>query len=103
MGYELDLPAERNIDNIFHVSCLKNPVRENVKSSLYLPPLDKEEHLQLFHEELLEVQEKKLQIRTIREYLVRWKDVPIKDATWEGEHILQHPTLKLLGGKKWNT
>jgi hypothetical protein len=39
----------------------------------------------LVSEEILEVKERKLRNRTIKEYLVKWKDLPIEDATWEGE------------------
>lgn len=45
----------------------------------------------------METRERKLRSRTIREYLVHWRNLPDEDATWEGEHILQHPTLHLLG------
>ena len=101
MAYELELPAESIIHNIFHVSCLKKALGSNIKSSLELPPLDEEGHLQLVPEEVLEVRERKLRSRIIREYLVRWKDLPVEDATCEGKHILQHPTLKLLEGKQF--
>jgi hypothetical protein len=36
-------------------------------------------------EEILEVWEKILRRRSIKEYLVKWKDLPIEDATWESE------------------
>ena len=36
----------------------------------------------------------------IREYLVKWKELPIQDATWEGEQVLQHPSLQLLDDKE---
>jgi hypothetical protein len=36
----------------------------------------------------------------IREYLIRWRDLPVEDATWEGDQILQHPSLQLLEGKQ---
>ena len=32
--------------------------------------------------------------------MVKWKDLPIEDATWEGEQVLQHPNLKLLEDKQ---
>lgn len=31
--------------------------------------------------------------KVIKEYLVQWKDLPLEDATWEGEMILQHLAL----------
>jgi len=51
-------------------------------------------------EEILDVHERKLRNRVIREYLVRWKHMPIEDATWEGEQLKKHPTLQLLGDKQ---
>jgi hypothetical protein len=56
--------------------------------------------LVLVPEEVLEVQERKLQNRVIREYLVRWREFPAEDATWESEQILQHLNLQLLGDKQ---
>jgi hypothetical protein len=57
-----------------------------------LPPLDEEG--------LLERRERRLRSRVIRDYLVRWRGLPVGDATWEGEHILQHPGLMLLEDKQ---
>ena len=31
---------------------------------------------------------------------MHWRTLPDEDATWEGEYILEHPTLKLLGDKQ---
>ena len=44
--------------------------------------------------------ERKLRSRVIHEFLVKWKDLPIEDATWEGEQVLHHPNLKLLEDKQ---
>jgi hypothetical protein len=51
-------------------------------------------------EEVLEQREHMLRIRVIRECLVRWRGLPLEDATREGEHILQHPRLILLEDKQ---
>jgi hypothetical protein len=55
----------------------------------------------LIPEEILEMREKKLRNKSIKEYLIKWKNFPIEDATWEGEHVLQHPGLELLVGKNF--
>jgi hypothetical protein len=47
-------------------------------------------------EEILEIRERELRNKTIKEYLVKWKDFPIEDTTLEGEKVLQHLGLKLL-------
>lgn len=33
-------------------------------------------------------------------FLEHWKNFLDEDATWEGEHILEHSTLRLLEGKQ---
>jgi hypothetical protein len=50
-------------------------------------------------ERIIDVKERRLRSRVICEYLVAWRDFPIEDATWEGEKILQHLHLELLGDK----
>lgn len=50
---------------------------------------------------IMVVQEKKLRGRIILEYLIKWKNLPEEDTTWEGEWILQHPNLQLLEGKQF--
>ena len=32
--------------------------------------------------------------------MVKWKDLPVEDATWEAEQVLKHPKLNLLEGKQ---
>ena len=36
----------------------------------------------------------------VREFLVKWKDLPVEDATWENEQVLQFLGLKLLEDKQ---
>jgi hypothetical protein len=91
VAYELELPEGSKIHNVFHVSCLKKAVGQQVNISEELPPLDKEGQLELVLEEVLEQRECRLRSRVIRECLVRWRGLLVEDATWEGEHILQHP------------
>jgi hypothetical protein len=42
VAYELKLTEGRNIHNLFHVSCLKKALGQNVTTSTKLPPLDEE-------------------------------------------------------------
>ena len=101
MAYELDFPADRKVHNIFHVSCLKKALGRHVTTFVVLPPLDDESKFILIPEAILDFREKQLWSRVIREYLIKWKDLPIEDATWESEEILQHPKLRLLGDKQF--
>jgi hypothetical protein len=57
--------------------------------------------LELVPEEILEQREHRLRSRVIRECLVRWRGLPVEDATWEGEYTLQHLGLMLLEDKKY--
>ena len=100
MAYELDLPQGRKIQNVFHVSCLKKAIGQHITPLEVLPPLDEERQLILILEEILEVREKNLR-RSINEYLVKWKDLPIEDATWESEQVLQETSSELLVGKQF--
>jgi hypothetical protein len=101
VAYELDLPQGSKIHNVFHVSCLKRAIGKHIIPIEELPPLDEEGQLILIPEETLEVWEKKLRKRSIKEYLVKWKNLPIEDATWEGEQMLQKTGPELLVGKQF--
>jgi hypothetical protein len=85
VAYELDLPKGCKIYNVFHVSCLKKAVGQHVVTSTELPPLDEEGQLILIPEEVLDTRERKLRNMSIKEYLIKWENLPIEDATWEGE------------------
>jgi hypothetical protein len=70
---------------VFHVSCLKKAVGQFISTSEDLPPLDEEGQLALVPEEVIEFRERRLRRRVIKEYLVKWRGLPVGDATWEGE------------------
>ena len=97
MDYELELPEESKVHNVFHVPNLKKTLGQHIDPSIEFPPLDGEGMLVLILERILQVRERKLRNRVIQGYLVQWKELPIEDATWEGEQVLQHPSLQLLG------
>jgi hypothetical protein len=88
VAYELEIPKGRNIHNVFHVSCLKKKMGQFISTSEELPPLDEEGQLELVLEEVLEFRERKLRSRVIRECLIRWRGLPVEDATWESEKVL---------------
>lgn len=101
VAYELELPEGSQIHNVFHVSCLKKIIGQCVIVSKDMPPIDEEGKLILGPAEIVDVREKRLRSRTVKEFLVRWKDLPIEDATYEDEKILEHPSLQLLEGKQF--
>ena len=93
MAYELELLKESKIHNVSYVPNLKKIVGQHIAPSIELPHLDDEGILVLILESILQVREKKIWNRVIREYLVKWKELPMEDATWEAEQVLQHPSL----------
>jgi hypothetical protein len=101
VAYELDLSQGSKIHNVFHFSCLKRAIGKHITPIEELPPMDEEGQLVLIPEEILKVKEKKLKKRSIREYLVKWKNLPMKDATWEGEQLIQETGPELLVGKQF--
>jgi len=66
VSYELELPPRSRVHNVFHVSCLKRALGQQVAATTELPPLDDEGHLILTPEAILQEREKKLRIKTIR-------------------------------------
>ena len=100
VAYELELPQGSKIHNTFHVSCLKKALGQQVTVTDELPPMDDEGHLVLQPEAITDTRERQLQSRMVQEFLVRWKNLPHQDATWESEKILQHPSLQLLEEKQ---
>jgi hypothetical protein len=61
-----------------------------------LPPLDEEGQLILIPKYVLEVREKRMRNKNIKEYLIKWKNIPIADAYWEGEQVMHHIDSELL-------
>eukprot|EP00253_Pinus_taeda_P024157 PITA_24157 len=93
VAYELELPQDSKIHYVFHVSCLKKALGQQVTVIDELPPMDDEGHLVLQPEAIIDTRERQLWSRTVREFLVRWKNLLDEHATRESEKILQHPSL----------
>jgi hypothetical protein len=66
-----------------------------------LLPVDEEGNLLLIPEEIIETRVKQLRSKEVRECLVKWKYLPIKDATWESEKVLHQLGSELLVGEKF--
>ena len=59
--------------------------------------LDEEGRIILDPEAIIATWEKRLHSRVIKEYLIKWKNLPEEDASWESKHFLQlHSSLPLL-------
>ena len=71
----------RKFHNVFHVSCIKKNIGKHISVSDTLPPLDDERQRVLIPYKILRTRERRLRSRTIKEYLVQWKDFPSEEAT----------------------
>jgi hypothetical protein len=96
VAYQLALPADLKIHNVFHVSLLKNYVHDLTHmidwNMVQVEPKGK------FQEEplcILDKREIALRNRIVTRVKVQWKHFSPEEATWELEGDLQksHPTL----------
>jgi hypothetical protein len=101
VAYEMELRHGSMIHNVFHVSFLKRAIVQHITPLEVLPPLDEEGQLVLVPKEILEVREKKLRKRSIKEYLIKLKDLPIEDAMWENEQVVRETGLEFLKEKQF--
>lgn len=81
VAYELELPEGRKIQNVFNVSCPKKIPSQHTIASFKLPPLDEEGKLVLVPEGIADWRERRLRNKVVREYLIKWKNLPLEDAT----------------------
>jgi hypothetical protein len=101
-GSSIRVGATREQQDPQHLPCIlpQEGMGQQVFDSADLPPLYEERQLLLAPERIVDVREWRLWSKVIREYLVVWRGLSTKDATWEEEQILQHPNLELLGDKQ---
>ena len=94
MAYILELHASSRVHPVFHVSCLKKVIGDKLPIQTMLPELDEEGKITLDPEEISEIRTRQLQSRSISKYLIKWKNIPPEDSTWEYESFIQqHPKL----------
>ena len=74
---------------IFHVSCLNKVVGENRPVQTIVTELDEEGKIILEPEAVMETRNQQLRNRSISEYLIKWKNLPTEDSTWEDENFIQ--------------
>jgi hypothetical protein len=75
VAYELELPEGSQCHSVYHVSCLQRAWGPHVTTSNELPPTDERGQMLLTPEEIMDVRERRLRSRVIREYRVRWRDL----------------------------
>jgi hypothetical protein len=60
---------------------------QHKKAQTILHVLDEEERIILDHEAIITTQEKRLCSRVIKEYLIKWKNLPEEYAAWESKNF----------------
>lgn len=97
VAYQLELPENTKIHNVFHVSCLKKKIGEKIVPQSNIPELDEEGKMTLEPEGILQSRTRSLRSRQIKEHLIKWKNLDIEDSTWENDEWLkQFPNLPVL-------
>ena len=94
MAFKLEIPSSSRVHLVFHVSCLKKVIGDKIPIQTILPNLYEEGKVILEPEKIFETRTEQLQNWVITEYLTKWKNLPVKDLTWEDESFIQnHPQL----------
>ena len=88
MAYKLELPASSRVHPVFHVSCLKKAIGENLLVQTIFPELDEEGKIILEPEAITETRTRQLRNRSISEHLIKWKNLPSEDSTCEDENCI---------------
>ena len=89
VAYKLNLPEGSKIHPIFHVSLLKKKLGEPNNTTVELPLTDDEGEIVLEPEGILDTHWVKKGSRIFEESLVKWKRLPLDDATWEDTKMLR--------------
>ena len=74
---------------VFHVSCLKKVIGDKIPVQTIFLELDEEGKTILEPEAVMETRTRQLQNRSISDYLIKWKNLPTEDSTWEDENFIQ--------------
>ena len=89
MAYKLELPTFSRVHPFFHVSCLKKVIGEKIPVQTIFPELDEEGKIILEPEAVMETRTRQLRNRSISEYLIKWKNLPTEDSTWEDDNFIK--------------
>jgi hypothetical protein len=88
MAYKLDFSLSSHVYLVFHVSLLKNIIGDTIPVQTILPKMNEEEKIILEPETILETRITQIQNKTITKNLIKWKNPPIYEETWEDEFFI---------------
>ncbi|GKB13004.1 ty3-gypsy retrotransposon protein [Tanacetum coccineum] len=111
VAYKLKLPDSSSIHPVFHVSQLRRVIGSEVVDPVLPEGLTKDMEVILQPEEVLGIREGSNSTQGSREALIRWKNLPGYEATWEPinmireqfpEFHLEDKVILLAGGNDTN-
>ena len=89
IAYQLELPLGCHVHPVFHVSKLKRFISKDTNLIDGLISLHEDASSDHSPDKILDCRKKRLHNRTLREFLVAWKGLPLTDATWESDALIQ--------------
>lgn len=95
VAYKLTLPEDSRIHPIFHVSLLKKHVGKTTMASNELPPIADDGEIIMEPEAILDTRWVKKSSNFVEEILVKWKRLPVEDATWENAQELRNKFINM--------
>ena len=93
VAYSLEITNKGKIHDVFHVLCLKKKLGSTTHIQIELPMLDDEGKLVLEPECILEIKIRTLFSISFNEYLIKWRNLPDDEATWENEYFSFTPLI----------
>ncbi|GJR41073.1 ty3-gypsy retrotransposon protein [Tanacetum coccineum] len=83
VAYKLELPTTARIHSVFHISQLKKMKNPTITRQELPAGLTEDMELLLVPDRVEGVHEGKSSSKEEREVLIKWKDLPTHEATWE--------------------
>ena len=90
VAYRLKLPETTSIHPVFHVSQLKKVVGDQVVETDFPQELSSDMEMMVQPQEVLGVREGKSNSKEDREVLIRWKNLPGYESTWEPIQLIRN-------------
>ena len=95
VAYKLKLPKGSRIHPVFHVSLLKKILGDSNPTTVALPPIADDGEILIQPEAILNTRWIEKGSRFVEENLVKWKQLPNDDATWENAQELRERFINL--------
>ncbi|PWA91318.1 Ty3/gypsy retrotransposon protein [Artemisia annua] len=90
VAYRLKLPETASIHPVFHVSQLKKVVGDQAVETDFPKELSNDMEMMVQPQEVLGVREGKSNSKEDREVLIRWKNLPGYESTWEPIQLIRN-------------